>query len=66
MVVKIQNFQKKMQFFLTFLTLSLDSAHRSSILLSLDYTYYIQGGGWVFRGLEIWPKFAGDFGDFEL
>ena len=24
------------------------------------------GGVWVFRGLEIWPKFAGDFGDFEF
>ena len=26
----------------------------------------LDGGVWVFRGLEIWPKFAGDFGDFEL
>ena len=27
---------------------------------------YRMGGVWFSRGLEIWPKFAGDFGDFEL
>ena len=36
------------------------------IALNLFPSNYEGGGVWVFRGLEIWPKFAGDFGDFEL